>query len=285
MSSFRFAICAVFLASSIAVAQGTQSQEQVDMECMTSPEVYSAMHDRGKTTAIVFTGGTEQRGPHGVLGGHTFMARGIAVEVARKLGNALVAPIQPISPTSVVGPKVPGGISIPIEVFEKVNESVVESLIKGGFKTVVLMGDHGSGQEELTKMAEVMTAKYAPQGIRIIFCVDAYEKAREVFDNYAKSTMKEGFAYGTHAGLYDTSLLLYLQPRPGAYVRNHYKTVNPNPTPPPGQPRTPPRFDNGVSGDPRFATVELGRKMMEIKVQLAVEEIKRKLAVIPSSPR
>jgi len=37
-------------------------------------------------------------------------------------------------------------------------------------------------------------------------------------------------------GLYDTSLLLYLQPKPEAYVRNNYKTVTPHPGPVPGPP-------------------------------------------------
>ncbi len=261
------------------------------MEWMTSPEIYSAMHDHGKTTAIVFTGGTEQRGPHGVLGGHTFMARGIADEIARKLGNALVAPIEPFSPTSLVGPKIPGGIALPPELFAQVNEAVAESLITGGFKNIVFMGDHGSGQEEVGKMAAGLDARYAPQGVRVIYCRDQYEKARAVFDEYAKSTMKEGFAYGTHAGLYDTSLLLYLQPQPEVYVRNNYKTVTPHPGPVPGPPRDrskprdkskqladEPVGDNGVNGDPGFATVELGKKMMEIKVQLAVDEIHKKLA-------
>jgi len=77
-----------------------------------------------------------------------------------------VAPIQPLAPTSLVGPKIPGGIALPPEVFRKVNEAVVDSLIKGGFKNVILMGDHGSGQEELAKMAKIMEAQYAPEGIR-----------------------------------------------------------------------------------------------------------------------
>jgi creatinine amidohydrolase/Fe(II)-dependent formamide hydrolase-like protein len=249
MKKVASAICTLFLTPLIAPAQTTQGQEQVEMEWMTSPEIYSAIHEHGKMTAIVFTGGTEQRGPHGVLGGHTFMARGISAEIARTLGNALVAPVLAFSPTSLVGPRIPGGVALSPEVFRKVNEAVVESLITGGFKNVILMGDHGSGQEELDKMAQVMDAKYAPQGIRVVFCKDVYEKAREVFDNYAKSTMKEGFAYGTHAGLYDTSLLLYLQPRPEAYVRNNYKAVTPHPGPVPGPPRDRSQRGIGVSRD------------------------------------
>jgi hypothetical protein len=37
--------------------------EKVDLESMTCPEVAAAMQ-RGKTTVLIYTGGTEQRGPH-----------------------------------------------------------------------------------------------------------------------------------------------------------------------------------------------------------------------------
>ena len=87
---------------------------------MTSPEVYSAIHEQGKTTVLIFNGGTEQRGPHAVLGGHTLIARGIADDIARKLGNALVAPIIPFSPTdNFLKPRFPGTISVSTELYVK----------------------------------------------------------------------------------------------------------------------------------------------------------------------
>src|ERR1700743_1095953 len=82
--------------SSLCLAQ---KLAPVDLELMTYPEIYAAIHEQGKTTVLVFNGGTEQRGPHAVLGGHTFIARSLADGIARKLGNALVAPIVPFSPT------------------------------------------------------------------------------------------------------------------------------------------------------------------------------------------
>jgi creatinine amidohydrolase len=285
MTSVRLAICIALTMGPALAAQRLPDPSGVEMEFMTSPEVFRAIHDQGKTTAIVFNGGTEQRGPHGVLGGHTFMARALAVEIARRLGNALVAPVLPIGSTGLVGPKIPGGIGLPTDLLEQVYEAIVEDLVDGGFRTVVVMGDHGTGQEQLERAAETMNTRYAAQGVRVIYSVDQYEKAREVFNEYAMRTMTEGFDYGTHAGLYDTSMLLYLQPAPGVYVRDNYRTVTPNPAPPPGQepPPGPPPADNGVSGDPRFATPELGQKMMEIKVDLAVAEIARKLAGNPAA--
>ena len=58
-----------------AVANSNRpGQPLVEFEMMTWPEVKAAMA-AGKTTALFYTGGTEQRGPQNVNGGHTLMAR------------------------------------------------------------------------------------------------------------------------------------------------------------------------------------------------------------------
>lgn len=66
---------------------------------MTWPEVKKAMSE-GKTTALVYNGGTEQRGPQNVNGGHTLMARETVRAIAVKLGNAIAAPVLPFSPNN-----------------------------------------------------------------------------------------------------------------------------------------------------------------------------------------
>ena len=96
MRKLTVAVFTLVVASMIAFAQTTKPDE-VEMEMMTYPEIYSAIHEHGKTTVLIYNGGTEQRGPHAILGGHTLMARAIAPMIARQLGNALVAPILPYS--------------------------------------------------------------------------------------------------------------------------------------------------------------------------------------------
>ncbi len=147
-------ICILALVIAIGLAQTGPRQEQVEIELMTYPEIYSAIHDHGKTTVLVYNGGTEQRGPHAVLGGHTFMARAIAPMIAQKLGNALVAPVLPFSanPAGGVDSKMPGSVALAPELFQRVNEAVVDSMAKNGFKDIVLMGDHGGGQEEFSRL-------------------------------------------------------------------------------------------------------------------------------------
>jgi len=59
---------------------------------MTWLEVKATL-DQGKTTALVYNGGTEQRGPQNVNGGHTLTGRVTVDSIALKLGNAIAAPV------------------------------------------------------------------------------------------------------------------------------------------------------------------------------------------------
>ena len=72
-------------------ARGAPSEPLVEFEMMTWPEVKGALAE-GKTTALIYTGGTEQRGPQNVNGGHNLMGRATAKAIALKLGNALFLP-------------------------------------------------------------------------------------------------------------------------------------------------------------------------------------------------
>ena len=279
-------ICILVLVIAIGLAQTGPRQEQVEIELMTYPEIYSAIHLHGKTTVLVYNGGTEQRGPHAVLGGHTFMARAIAPMVARKLGNALVAPVLPFSvnPAGGVDPKMPGSVALAPELFQKVNEAVVDSMAKNGFKNIVLMGDHGGGQEELAKLAETLDAKYRTQGIHVYFCGDVYEKSRREFAAWLTS---KGLPLSNHGGISDTSTMLYLEPASGQWVRSIYKTTIGDPVLPPGQrpdPRTP-RVNNGVTGDPRPSTPEIGKLVVDMKVTNAVAQIQKLFAAKTTGAR
>src|SRR6202161_3207983 len=82
------------------------AQSRVDFEMMTWPEVKKAM-EGGKTTALVYNGGTEQRGPQNVNGGHTLMGHATVIAIAEKLGNAIAAPVLPFSPNNA-NDKLPG---------------------------------------------------------------------------------------------------------------------------------------------------------------------------------
>ena len=258
-----------------AVACSAQDSPPVEIDLMTYPEIYSAIHEQGKTTVIIFNGGTEQRGPHAVLGGHTIMARATAPAIARRLGNALVAPVLPFSPAgSHLNPKWPGTADLPTPVFIAVNAALVDSMVVNGFKNIVLMADHGGGQKELEQLAARMNAKYGPRGAHVYYCGANYFKVRDDFDAWLSANR---LPLSTHAGIPDTSELMYLGG--DRYIRRDKLTAG-DPVIAPGQKRDPntPLVNNGVTGDPRPSTPEIGKRLFDMRVAYSVEEIRRKIA-------
>src|SRR5438067_2796969 len=277
----------------------------VDLELLTHTEVSQKLKD-GWTSILIAAGGTEERGPQDVLGGHTMMAHSHADMIARKLGKTLVAPVLPIA-VNATGLNAnremadqPGAIQMPAEVFKQVHMAEVESLARSGFKDIYLMGDHGGGQAELKAAAEEMDAKLSPKGVRVYYVSDFYNKTHDDVDMYL---YEHHLPIGGHGAMLETSIMLYLEPAPGAWVRPIYETVAFDPT---GQtpeqwkaardarmarqaaaasgapqapgagggggrgrgqdPNAPPRVNNGVTGDPRPSTKALGKDLIDIIV-------------------
>jgi creatinine amidohydrolase len=250
------------------------SWSNLDFGMMTWPEVKQALHD-GKTTALLYNGGTEQRGPQNVNGGHTLMGQATVIAIAQRLGNAIAAPVMPFSVNNA-NPALPGTIGLTAPLFEALNEQVAEQLIKNGFKNVVLMGDHGGGQKELGEVAKKLGEKYSSQGIRVVFCNEVYDKANADFDKWLA---EHKYPLSSHAGIPDTSEMMYLGAGKGWVRTDLVSTAVGDPMRKAGEPRDPNanRINNGIQGDARPSTAELGKKIFDMKVEAAVEQIHRLL--------
>jgi creatinine amidohydrolase len=246
----------------------------IDFEMMTWPEVKHALAS-GKTTALIYNGGTEQRGPQNVNGGHTLMGHATVIAIAQKLGNAIAAPVMPFSVNNA-NPALPGTIGLTGPVFASINEQVAEQMIKNGFKNIVLMGDHGGGQKELAEVARKLNARYSPKGIRVVFCDEVYEKANGDFDKYLAA---QHMPLSSHAGIPDTSEMLYLGADKGWVRKDLVATAVGDPVRKPGEAREPnaKRVNNGITGDARPSTAALGKKIFDMKVDAAVVQIHRLL--------
>src|SRR5436190_8065080 len=254
----------------------------VEFEMMTWPEVKAALA-AGKTTALVYTGGTEQRGPQNVNGGHTLMGRAIVKAIALRLGNAIAMPVLPYTPNNASG-DLPGTIGLTPELLSAVLERVAEQSIATGFKNVILMGDHGGGQPDAyATVAKKLDEKYAPKGIHVYFCDEVYRKAQGDFDDWL---VANGYPRSSHAGIPDTSTMLYLGGEKGWVRKELIPTAEGDPVPPPGargqgrgiDPNAPPRKNNGISGDARRSTAALGKRAFDIKIDYAVKQIQGFLA-------
>jgi creatinine amidohydrolase len=307
-------VAAATLCAAPAFAQ-MNVRDIVDLEMLTHTEVSQRLKD-GWTSILIVTGGTEERGPQDVLGGHNIMAHSHAVMIAKKLGKTLVAPVLPVA-VNATGLKEntdqPGAIQMPADVFKAVQIAEIESMAMNGFKDIFLMGDHGGGQAEMKQAAEEMDAKLAPKGVHVYYVSDFYNKTHDDVDMYLYA---HKLPIGGHGAMLETSIMLYLEPSPGVYVRPIFKTVAFDPTgqtpeqwkaardariareaavaagtaqaPAAGRggggrgrgqdPNAPPRVNNGVTGDPRPSTKEIGRDLIDIIVNNGANEIRKMMA-------
>ena len=235
------------------------------IENLTWPEVRDAIA-AGRTSAIIYTGSTEQNGPHMALGKHNFLAHYIAGRIAQVLGDALVYPTLPFAPTGDPIAKTghmrfPGSVSISSEVFLSVVRETAQSAITAGFRRVYLMGDHGSGQDMLERAAQQLDSVWRARGVRVQYVRDLYYREKETMRAYLKA---HGILEDRHAGTDDTSELMYLDTA-NQWIRRDKLAASDSTE----EPWT------GVSGDPSQASPELGRMFIEAKINAAVEQIRR----------
>lgn len=220
----------------------------------------------GATTVLVPIGGTEQSGPYIALGKHNTRARVLAGQIAQTLGNTVVAPVLAYVPEGAIRPpaghmRFAGTISIPDAVFESVLEATARSFKQHGFRDVVFLGDHGGYQQNESKVAARLNREWAADpACRAHALLDYYQATQT---SYVADLKKRGFTdadIGSHAGLADTALTLAVDKsmvRADALARGA--------KPGPGE---------GVHGDPRRATAELGQLGVQRVVDAAVAAIR-----------
>ena len=258
----------VSLALSINAAS-LGAQQSVYIEDLTWPEVQHAIAT-GKTNAIIYTGSTEQNGPHMAIGKHNFIARWVAGAIAIKLGDALVYPTLPFAITGDLTQKTghmrfPGSVSLNAQAFRNVVHDIAMSAADAGFKNVFLMGDHGDGQNELAAVAKDLDAQWKPRGVRVFYVGDVYNKEKVQARSYAAS---HGLpTTDVHAGFDDTSELMALDAQ-HRWIRSDKLAASTGA-------RT---AITGVDGDPTKSSPALGNIFLQYKVDDAVAEIRQLLA-------
>src|SRR5262245_35702824 len=102
-----FGAASLILATGSACAAPRAQADLVEVEKMTWVEVKAALA-AGKTTALIYSGGVEQRGPQNANGGHNLIAHAVVEAIARKLGNAIYLPVLPYTPNDAES--IPGHI-------------------------------------------------------------------------------------------------------------------------------------------------------------------------------
>jgi len=233
--SFLLASCSALAASAGAQLPTPRPPDTVFLEELTWDELQLLMKG-GKTTAIIGTAGTEQKGPHMAIAEHKYATTYAADKIARALGNAIVAPVITYvpegsweRPTGHMARA--GSITLPEERFRMLLELTARSLKSSGFTEIILIGDY-------------------------------YTKAHALQDTYIIDSLKLATreTMGGHANLLDTSELLYIHPE--LVNKERMATA---------------AGRDGSSGDPSKSTPELGKKLLDMKIELALAQIKLSL--------
>lgn len=254
----------------LLVTPGVRAQAPgtVDLEELTWTELQDRISS-GKTTIIIPIGGTEQNGPHMALGKHNARVKLLSEKIAQSLGNALVAPVISYVPEGGINPptahmRFAGTITIPDKTFETTLEYAARSFKLHGFRDIVFLGDHGGYQKDDKMVADRLNREWAATPVRV-HAVDEYYRAAETA--YVQALKARGFReeeIGTHAGLADTSLMLALDPRlvRTDRLRSGGKLGS----------------AEGVYGDPRRSSAELGQLGVEIIVTQTAAAIRKAVA-------
>lgn len=140
----------------------------------------------GKTTAIIGSGGLEQNGPYNANGKHNYVLRATCEATARKLGNALCAPIVTLEPgnTERAG-LTPGSVFISPETFKAVLSDMSNSLKTMGFTNIVMIADSGGNVSGMKEVATALNAKWGAAA-RAHYIDEYYEEDKWSF-NYLKT--------------------------------------------------------------------------------------------------
>jgi len=238
--------------------------DSVWIEELTYMEVRDAMK-AGKTTALVFAGSTEQNGPYLAGGKHQYAIRLVGEAIARKLGDALVAPVIALEAGNPEDKYLEwGSIYLTQETFQAVVRDVATSLKSQGFKHVILMGDSGGNTAGMRAVAQELSAKWGADA--------TIHHIPEYYNWTSKGGVREfvvnaGIPEKINAdGIHDeyglTAVMMAYDP----------KTV---------------RFEqrakagkltiNGIDISAKDKVIEMGRKIVEFRAQVAVDAIKKAL--------
>ena len=233
---------------------------------------WTELRDRvgaGATTVLVPIGGTEQNGPHMVLGKHNVRVRALAGAIAKGLGTALVAPVIAYVPEGSIHPptahmRLAGTLSIPDATFEALLEATARSFKQHGFRDVVFLGDHGGYQKNEEKVAAKLNREWSRDpACRVHALLDYYKVTQTAYVAALKAKGYGDDQIGQHAGLADTSLALAVDKN---LVRSEQLAS------PIGLTR-----QDGVYGDPRKASAELGQLGVEQIVRTSVAAIQSRV--------
>jgi len=189
------ALALIFLFSSSLYAQPAGKPLLLQEMTWTDVRDYLKTNDM----VIIPLGSTEQHGPHLPLGVDYYVALDTAKLISAKTG-VVVAPVV-MAGYSFYHSGFPGTLSLKPETLEEVLYETVETLIKYGFHRIMFFNYHG-GNNVIQE--------------NIIYRINQTTEATAIAVGYGGPIQKseeDAESFDWHAGVEETSLILYLEPQ------------------------------------------------------------------------
>ena len=238
-------------------------KDTVLLEELSWPEVQEAL-DAGVRTMVIVVASIEQHGPHLPTMTDTAIGHAVGERLARKLGRALMAPV--IRPgCSDHHLAFPGSLSIPRETLIETVIAYVRSLAPHGFQNFVLFSSHGGNFDALDEAGRRLREEFAPRSVRIAAYAGraALLEMMQVMNAAAESLGARQDVDALHAELTETSVMMARHPALVAkdrLARGLMGRIDMNELFQRGLKAMTP---NGIMGDARAATPEIGAAVLE----------------------
>lgn len=245
-----------------ALERPIPASNTVWIEEMTYLEVRDAMK-AGKHTALIMAGSTEQNGPYMSGGKHQYAMKLVGEAIARKLGNALIAPLIPFEAGNLDNKYLEwGSIYLSAEAFQAVVRDVATSLKNQGFKNIVLLGDSGGNTAGMRNAAAELSAKWG-DAARIVHVPEYYNwTSKGGVRDFVINTLgiPEKQSEGVHDEYGLSAVMMAFDPKIIRFddrVKAKKATIN------------------SISLEPRAKTIENGRKIVEFRATVAADAIRK----------
>lgn len=177
----------------------------IELDQLAWPEVKAEL-SRGRDTVVVAFGATEQHGPHLPLSTDALLGDHLARRVADRL-DAFVAPTVRIG-CSEHHLEFPGTLSLSEDTFHRLVADIVRSLVRGGFRRVVLLPTHGGN---FAPLAAALKQLDVTEGVEIRALTDLGVLFAVAQTGAAEHDVPAGEG-GLHAGEWETSMLMSIHP-------------------------------------------------------------------------
>jgi len=253
------------------VSQATTAAVQVSPRTarlgeLTTRDVAEALAS-GPLDVIVPLGALEQHGPHLPLATDQIIATAVAESVASRVGTCVITPSVPVGASSH-HLSFAGTASLADETIVATQVDIVESLLSHGFRSAYVVTGHAGNSGAMTAAVNQLDAR--------VVCFADWPSQRDAVHRVAQDELGlDPDVVGTHAGHFETSIMMLLAPDLVQLDR-----IEPGFIGPAAQASATLRRDgmaalaaNGVIGDPTGANAAAGERYLDALVEHVVTGI------------